>query len=320
MMQLALNSRLSIAGGLAITFLSLSGVCAQTIEPSIRMIASKGKLVYTKQGLAIGSDSAEARFFEDRQVADDVRGIAGQLFFQDGPTVDLSYYENEGGQPTIADIFTCATQGTESARIVVICTWNQLHSGLDTRGVYYKPYVYRQAEGSQGKWTRLALDTVLMNALGEGFDGVQEGENVRFEYKDRKSILGRLSVYHPDILQTHQSSLSVFRSGEKLQAAQTLLTAVGPKPWTIDNSNVTIFNDLGYFLEESGQFKDAVDVLTSVLAAFPDRTVAYLNLADAYAGLKDTPRAKTNYRKYVDLMTKAGKQAKIPRKVADALR
>jgi tetratricopeptide (TPR) repeat protein len=117
----------------------------------------------------------------------------------------------------------------------------------------------------------------------------------------------------------YSETLTLFKSGKKSEAAQTLLKAVGPKPWTIDNNNVGIFNDLGLFLEEAGQFQDAVDVLADVITKFPDRTPAYLNLADAYAGLKNNDKAKENYKKYRDLMTKAGKQAKIPPRVIDAI-
>ncbi len=117
----------------------------------------------------------------------------------------------------------------------------------------------------------------------------------------------------------HSNSLSLFKSGAKSAAAHTLLKAVGPKPWTIDNSNVGIFNDLGFFLEESGRYQESVDVLLAVVAKFPDRTPAYLNLADAYDGLKNNDKAKENYKRYADLMTKAGKQAKIPKRVSEVV-
>jgi hypothetical protein len=123
-----------------------------------------------------------------------------------------------------------------------------------------------------------------------------------------------------DINSYYKNSLSLFKSGKKSEAAQTLFKAVGPKPWIIDTGTVGMFNDLGFFLEEAGQFQDAIDVLTEVIAKFPDRTPAFLNIADAYAGLKNNDKAKENYKKYIELMTTAGKQGKIPKRVNDEVR
>ena len=120
--------------------------------------------------------------------------------------------------------------------------------------------------------------------------------------------------------QAYEKALALFKSGKKLESARILQEAIGPKPWAIDDNNVAKFNDLGYFLQEAGQNQDAVDVLTEVIAKFPERIPAYLNLADAYAGIKNSNKAKENYKKYAELMTKAGKQGKIPKRVVELLK
>jgi hypothetical protein len=288
---------------------------AREVDPGIGRIASEGRLVYEKGGLLFDGRKAVAKFYSDTVAPEESRGIGGLLSLSDGETVELSYYENEGGEPTIVDVFGGGAARDGREKLFVICAWDQVHAGLGTRGTYYKIYVYGGKEKTVNGTSRAILDVALMKDVGEGFDGVQEGEPVQFAYKDRQSIIKKVSSATRPIDQAYQSSLALFRSGQKLQAAQSLLAAAGPKPWTIDNSTVAVFNDLGYFLEQAGQYKDAVDVLTAVIAAFPDRTVAYLNLADAYAGRKDTALAKSNYRKYIDLMSKAGRQAKIPKRV-----
>jgi tetratricopeptide (TPR) repeat protein len=136
-------------------------------------------------------------------------------------------------------------------------------------------------------------------------------------YEKLKSYFVEQNSNTNAISQIHQTSLSLFKSGKKPEAAQLLLKSVGSKPWTIDNSNVAVFNDLGYFLTEAAQYKDAVDILGEVIAKFPDRTVAYLNIADAYSGLNNIIAAKKNYQKYIDMMTIDGKQAKIPKRVTE---
>jgi tetratricopeptide (TPR) repeat protein len=112
-----------------------------------------------------------------------------------------------------------------------------------------------------------------------------------------------------------KKSIVLSRSGKYKEASNLLLSAIGSKPWTIENHTLASFNDLGYFLEQSGEYSKAIEVLDAVVKAFPDRTVAYLNLADAYAGLGDSVKAKANYSKYADMMKTAGKQSKIPKRV-----
>ena len=79
-------------------------------------------------------------------------------------------------------------------------------------------------------------------------------------------------------------------------------------------------NDIAYFLEQSGNFHEASILLEKITGKFPEHTVAYVNLGDAYWGLKDTAKAKTAYEKYIDLMKKSGKEAKIPKRVLDRVK
>jgi hypothetical protein len=127
-------------------------------------------------------------------------------------------------------------------------------------------------------------------------------------------------VLQPKIQEAHDTALKLFKSGKKTDAAQLLVNAAGSKPWTINNDNVAAYNDLGFFLEQTKQYKEAIEVLNAVVADFPDRTVAYLNLGDAYMGLGDTEKAKTQYRKYVELMGKIDKKNKIPERVLKAIK
>lgn len=87
------------------------------------------------------------------------------------------------------------------------------------------------------------------------------------------------------------------------------------KPWLMDSNNLTFFNDIGYFLEQSSKYQAAVDVLSEVTEKFPERTPAYLNLGDAYFGLQNIAKAKEAYLNYIEHMKKEGKEAKIPKRV-----
>ncbi len=65
---------------------------------------------------------------------------------------------------------------------------------------------------------------------------------------------------------------------------------------------VKYMNDYGFFLQKAGASKDAVKILEKVVRVAPSRTVAWLNLADAYWDSKHTGEAKVAYRRYLQLL------------------
>ena len=89
---------------------------------------------------------------------------------------------------------------------------------------------------------------------------------------------------------------------------------------SVEIKNKLPLNDIGYFLEQNGHFHEASVLLEAIIRNFPQHTVAYINLGDAYWGLKDTPKAKTAYQKYIDLMKKSGKEAKIPKRILERVK
>jgi tetratricopeptide (TPR) repeat protein len=115
----------------------------------------------------------------------------------------------------------------------------------------------------------------------------------------------------------HQFSLELFKK-KRTKAAIDILLAVKPELET--QHKIEILNDLGYFLEEADRYGEAIPVLEKVLAFENTRTPAYLNLGDAYQKSGEGSKAKANYQKYVELMEKGGKGAKVPARVRDILK
>ena len=76
-----------------------------------------------------------------------------------------------------------------------------------------------------------------------------------------------------------------------------------------------VFNDVAFFWQQAGFNTDAIWLLKKVISENPKRTVAYLNLADAYWEAGDKTSAGKNYKVYTDLMSENGKQAKVPDRV-----
>jgi tetratricopeptide (TPR) repeat protein len=90
------------------------------------------------------------------------------------------------------------------------------------------------------------------------------------------------------------------------------------KMYPLSDKNHTMYNDIGYYLEQAEAYKEAIYVLNAVLEKYPQRVVAYLNIADAYWGNNEKAKAKEMYAKYVDLMKAQKKDAsKIPKRVYD---
>jgi tetratricopeptide (TPR) repeat protein len=76
-----------------------------------------------------------------------------------------------------------------------------------------------------------------------------------------------------------------------------------------------MFNDLGFFYEQNRQYEKSLKILVNVISKFPDRIVAYVNIGDTYWGMGERENAKEAYLKYIELMEKEGKEAKVPNRV-----
>jgi tetratricopeptide (TPR) repeat protein len=74
-------------------------------------------------------------------------------------------------------------------------------------------------------------------------------------------------------------------------------------------------NDIAFFFEQAGYYKEAVYLLEKIIKKFPNRTVAYYNLGDAYWELGEKDKAIKAYTTYIEQMCDKGLQKKIPKEV-----
>ena len=79
--------------------------------------------------------------------------------------------------------------------------------------------------------------------------------------------------------------------------------------------NLTPYNNIAYYLQEAGANEEAVFLLKKIIAKFPNRTVAYYNLGDAYWALGNKEKARKAYTTYIEQMCDKGLQKKIPKVV-----
>ena len=78
---------------------------------------------------------------------------------------------------------------------------------------------------------------------------------------------------------------------------------------------LTQYNDIAYYLQKAGANEEAVYLLKKIVAKFPNRTVAYINLGDAYWELGEKEKARKAYTTYIEQMCNKGLQKKIPQEV-----
>ncbi|WP_265534752.1 tetratricopeptide repeat protein [Pseudomonas saponiphila] len=78
-------------------------------------------------------------------------------------------------------------------------------------------------------------------------------------------------------------------------------------------------NNLGFLLEQSGYYSEAVEILEYIVLKNPTRMVAYLNLADSYWGMGNKKQAAANYEKYRVLMMERGLIEGIPNRVRERI-
>lgn len=85
--------------------------------------------------------------------------------------------------------------------------------------------------------------------------------------------------------------------------------------------NTNKLNDVAYFLEQTGAYKESIYLLNEIIKKDPDRIVAYLNLADAQWGIEQFDNAKKSYQKYISLMKSQNKDLnKIPLRVKERIK
>lgn len=79
--------------------------------------------------------------------------------------------------------------------------------------------------------------------------------------------------------------------------------------------DVVELNDAAFYLNQLGHPKVSLEILKKVIQLDPNRTVAYLNLADAYLALKNQSQAQSNYLIYANKMKKSGLSDQIPKRI-----
>lgn len=87
----------------------------------------------------------------------------------------------------------------------------------------------------------------------------------------------------------------------------------------ITGNTVAGLNNIAYYLEQGNSTQAAALLLEKIIAVFPEREVAHLNLGDVYTKQQRPEQAKKQYILYLQQMRKRGLEHKVPQRVTTAL-
>ncbi|ASA56964.1 tetratricopeptide repeat protein [Vibrio gazogenes] len=85
----------------------------------------------------------------------------------------------------------------------------------------------------------------------------------------------------------------------------------------LNSDSVAQYSSIASMLVRNKAYKEPIYLLNHIIDIYPARTVAYINLGDAYWALEETNKAKDAYRTYIELMKKDGKESKISEQVLE---
>jgi hypothetical protein len=155
----------------------------------------------------------------------------------------------------------------------------------------------------------------------DGTDGV-DGSKINSSQAKTISKDEREKYYQNKLTQMHAKLMVLYRNKKTSSIPQeffeVILLAELKKNVPVTIENVEQYNNIAFIigLSNDGYYSSAY-LLKYIISVIPSRTVAYLNLGDAYSGMQDSSEAKRMYLQYITLMRKDGKESKIPKRVKD---
>ncbi|WP_428740042.1 tetratricopeptide repeat protein [Sulfurimonas sp.] len=231
-------------------------------------------------------------------------------------------YKEDGGLMKVKNIFFTNSDKTLA---ILVGTYNSLKAPPDDPcdklfAVWYNLHVYK-------KYNDFMLKLLINDDEFNGHDGMVGCNNVAFLYKTKEAIekkLNEINISNNVVLNSleefvkknyakkYDSLFTLKDSSFDIGALKEILNEV-----PISTKTLTQYNDIAYYLEQANANDEAIYLLEKIIEKYPNRIVAYYNLGDAYWDDGDKLKAKQAYKKYIELMTNADKEKKIPQIVKD---
>ena len=170
------------------------------------------------------------------------------------------------------------------------------------------------------KYHNYMLKLLVKNKFGH--DGLVMCENLTYPYKTMASLkkkLESLDITNDLVLISLETFLKPNypkKYDAKFEFSDCSFTTSTLKAILLDigltKKNLTIYNNIAYYLQKAGANEEAIYLLEKIIERFPDRTVAYYNIGDAYWDIGEKQKAIKAYTTYIEQMCNKGLQKKIP--------
>ena len=159
---------------------------------------------------------------------------------------------------------------------------------------------------------KLNKQNKTLNEHTRGEDGFKPRVNT-YCIKNKKYYLCKRKDYiNKDI-----DKFTIFNQDEK---KEEVYYSFENKRINLSKRNLVTYNNIAYYLEKEGNYKESALLLEKIISKYPDRTVAYINLGDAYWGMNEKAKAKIAYETYIKQMKVNCKENRIPKKVLERVK
>jgi tetratricopeptide (TPR) repeat protein len=185
--------------------------------------------------------------------------------------------------------------------------------------MWYNTNIYK-------KFNTFFLKLLPADSSLDGYDGLVMCHNNTYKYKTIQSLkkkVNQLQLSDKLILFSLENFLKSYtgigrlkpkfsfkNSAFGLSSLKDILNTI-----KIAEKTLTPYNNIAYYLQKAGANKEAIFLLEKIIKKFPNRTVAYYNLGDAYWALGEKDKAIKAYTTYIEQMCDKGLQKKIPKEV-----
>lgn len=211
---------------------------------------------------------------------------------------EFAVYTNDGGIPSLKLIHY-----DDKKKLLILLVGTAIkHRALGIDATAYELDFFSVAN---------VLPTKINLLSQEGYEGNLEDGSATFKYKNIAEIITNLNNLTNYLVQFSKSEPKQYN---KINIDQVLNTLF------LDDNTLEDYNNIAYYLEKSKMYKESAYLLEKIIEKFPDRTVAYFNLGDAYYGLRQKDKAIKTYQTYIDQMKKKGWENKIPKRVLDRVK
>lgn len=150
-------------------------------------------------------------------------------------------------------------------------------------------------------------------ALLEGLKRAHDASKVLFRAKQYDDAAQRVQLYFRLIAFAQSGQVPDQRNWQPLYDSAKKLQMAGDKVY------LRALNDYGFYLQNCDRDAEAVTVFKEVIAQWPTREVAYLNLADSLWKTGKKNEALPLYAKYKTLMQAENLSGKVPSRVEENL-